>query len=920
MRPCRLLLLLTWLQALSSAGIPSPSCRAGEARRPGLESLDSGICHACEEGRYSPIDGMPACLTCNKGSYADSTGSTKCKRCGPGEYSDQEGRSTCSPCPRGEFTSSWEIASCQKCEKGTFANMTGLSACFGCPTGASSNVTGATECTSCPLGKAKDISESASCTRCNKGTFANTTGLNNCFECPYGEYANITGATQCTRCSGGKVADGGWAACEACHPGSFANESVFHPCELCSPGSYSSAAGASECTPCPKGMSGPKYGMMACKVCEEGSYAALFAQTRCSVCEHGYHSSLRGAASCTKCERRYESWYLPVTSSSDHRKCIVHDRAIILFMSLLLSMWLFWCLMPIALRYRIKIQDVFVEQKDGEKPRVIVRTHGSHWISRPWTVLRSYSRQVCGVSWGGSHHRQAGRCGTESFTLDDAVRVTTKGHRLVPALFRDTGHPQLDTQPDKPSGWCMTMAIRAAMAAKYEASDAIETVSSSSRPRPALGIQDVVCKGHVVQALTETHLLLLKTDGTPEDRPMDTSKGILCIPFPLTLIKIAPLGVQLGVWMLVAVITALASLFWLSTESQVEPHVLLVAMLTSPVLAWAVHGLRWSRRLPTLLEHRLSHHSRHIHKVNPNPKPCPRGPERALRAGQLWDFFWAFEDCIRDRTMYYTATNILKPLTESKKLSYAELARPNLVMWFVSHYWGNPFRHFVASIRKHAETVAGSFPWASLAYWICSLSNNQWQVSDEVGSTWDQSSFYLALTCDMCRGTAMVLDDQALPLTRAWCLFELLQTKLLRNEREDFQGLWLCTTTGVLHKGRAGVDVAMRIAQRLSSLKLEDASASFQKDKDMIDNLVSKMPGGFSAMNKFIRSNIAEALMSMQEAFSSEFKELVQTLGHQDVCDFDRGTSDETNTLERPSSTASIQSVLSATQPGSLAP
>ncbi|CAE7651171.1 unnamed protein product [Symbiodinium necroappetens] len=187
--------------------------------------------------------------------------------------------------------------------------------------------------------------------------------------------------------------------------------------------------------------------------------------------------------------------------------------------------------------------------------------------------------------------------------------------------------------------------------------------------------------------------------------------------------------------------------------------------------------------------------------------------------------------------MYYVVSNLVMPLTRSRRLSYAELAGPNKVNWFISHFWGTSFRHFVFSIRKHAESVAvvnnyiGN--WADRTYWICSLSNNQWNVAEEVGQSWEESSFYLTLTCGYCAGTAMILDDEAMPLTRAWCLFEVLQTKEIGDRQNSFEGLWLCTATGVLHKGKAGVDVAMRIAERLSTLKLEDATASVQKDKDM---------------------------------------------------------------------------------------
>ena len=36
------------------------------------------------------------------------------------------------------------------------------------------------------------------------------------------------------------------------------------------------------------------------------------------------------------------------------------------------------------------------------------------------------------------------------------------------------------------------------------------------------------------------------------------------------------------------------------------------------------------------------------------------------------------------------------------------------------------------------------------------------------------------------------------------------------------------------------------------------------EDKEMILKLVSEMPGGFEAMNAYLRKNIAEALRTMQ--------------------------------------------------------
>jgi hypothetical protein len=165
-------------------------------------------------------------------------------------------------------------------------------------------------------------------------------------------------------------------------------------------------------------------------------------------------------------------------------------------------------------------------------------------------------------------------------------------------------------------------------------------------------------------------------------------------------------------------------------------------------------------------------------------------------------------------------------------------------------------------------------------YWICSFSNNQHSVHEELGDSWDESSFYLALRSGFCQGTAMILDSDALPLTRSWCLFELLQTFLLTMEDENYQGLMLCTSSGVLNRGCTGVDVSMALATRLTDLRLEDATASCQKDKELIENLVSSMPGGFEAVNVFVRTVFREALFVMKGRFEADFSQLTQILEH----------------------------------------
>ena len=77
---------------------------------------------------------------------------------------------------------------------------------------------------------------------------------------------------------------------------------------------------------------------------------------------------------------------------------------------------------------------------------------------------------------------------------------------------------------------------------------------------------------------------------------------------------------------------------------------------------------------------------------------------------------------------------------------------------------------------------------------LCSgtLANNQWDLEQELGGGlgWQSSSFYLALRGSGTKGTAMILDEEAKPLQRSWCLFELFQTFQLNEQEPDFSFLF----------------------------------------------------------------------------------------------------------------------------------
>jgi len=263
-----------------------------------------------------------------------------------------------------------------------------------------------------------------------------------------------------------------------------------------------------------------------------------------------------------------------------------------------------------------------------------------------------------------------------------------------------------------------------------------------------------------------------------------------------------------------------------------------------------------------------------------------RGPGRALSVGKLVHMHEAFIQHIRSRHMSYVCSDIVKPLTKAAGCSFAEYVGPDAVQWFVSDYWGSPFKDFVDAVVAHARALApsclpaiqGEEAWKAVAYWICTFSINQWDAKSEVSrEDYLRSSFYLALRSPGCRGTVMVMDPQVGPLTRSWCLFELLQTFELQRENPAYE-FRLATGQGLLGLGSlpggaTDVDLARRIGEAVATLDLKDAKATEREDKEMIDALVQQS-GGFDLMNRFIRTKIQEVLQALRSDTENSFLRL----------------------------------------------
>ena len=130
--------------------------------------------------------------------------------------------------------------------------------------------------------------------------------------------------------------------------------------------------------------------------------------------------------------------------------------------------------------------------------------------------------------------------------------------------------------------------------------------------------------------------------------------------------------------------------------------------------------------------------------------------------------------------MHDVVAEIIKPRTEAKLIAYAELLEPLKPQVFVSHWWGEEFLSFVRALRLFARVYAfealKNLPEEdyvevldNIVFWVCSFANRQWEVN--LGSTLQESPFERALAAPTCTHVVMVMDPDATPLRRIWCLW-----------------------------------------------------------------------------------------------------------------------------------------------------
>ena len=179
--------------------------------------------------------------------------------------------------------------------------------------------------------------------------------------------------------------------------------------------------------------------------------------------------------------------------------------------------------------------------------------------------------------------------------------------------------------------------------------------------------------------------------------------------------------------------------------------------------------------------------------------------------------------------MYDLVEKFIKPKTEKNRVAYAELLDPMEPHVFVSHWWGEEFVAFVRTLDNFDKLKLAGSPEQTV-FWVCSFANRQWQVN--LGETLQESPFERALTAESCTHVLMVLDRNATPLRRIWCLYEVLRTHALKK------AFHMGTENGILTvggepQGRVRTDL-LDLTRKVIQIDASTATASRETDREMI--------------------------------------------------------------------------------------
>jgi len=232
-----------------------------------------------------------------------------------------------------------------------------------------------------------------------------------------------------------------------------------------------------------------------------------------------------------------------------------------------------------------------------------------------------------------------------------------------------------------------------------------------------------------------------------------------------------------------------------------------------------------------------------------------------------------------DITLYDLMKHLGNKATEAEKVSLMEVvARAEQPPeWFVSHWWGECVKDFIACIEGHLRDR--QLPAATTYYWICAYGNNQWELADAIPDAITETAFFKALSLPSVKGVVAIVDPRGVMFTRKWCVYEMfialvsfshLLFDAYTVREDDGKVVGLCD-------GLAAVDEVPRVeggtfasfkAERESGFPeaLVDAALAFdgsiaeaskEKDAETIDKEVHDKLGGYTALNHTVAASFS---------------------------------------------------------------
>lgn len=210
---------------------------------------------------------------------------------------------------------------------------------------------------------------------------------------------------------------------------------------------------------------------------------------------------------------------------------------------------------------------------------------------------------------------------------------------------------------------------------------------------------------------------------------------------------------------------------------------------------------------------------------------------------------------------------IVLPATGARRCAYAELLPSESPLLgaathFVSHAWGGVFAMCVAALRDvEAEVMAAGEP--PPYFWFDLAVNNQHSAPERPFEWWC-TTFRDSITA--IGRVVLVLSPwrDPLPLTRAWCLWEVFCAASVRDATSPNTAVSLdvrlppaearAFERALANDMRAALDTMVRV-------RAERAQAFYETDRNSIFRAIEASAGGFATVNAIVKDQLRQWLV-----------------------------------------------------------